>query len=161
MLRGDIADIRAADGNADAAYIPEGGDELGDCGFAAAGRPDERVDGSLAEGEIHAVQHFGFPIAEMNVAQFHGAALNRLRIRFRAGQFRRGQNVRHLPDDGADLGEIVGELHAADDRRDQPHGKEYDQHEFFRRQSAVFHQKPAMGRTVSSVAGMMFMANVK
>ena len=89
------------------------------------------------------MQHLGIAVAEMNAVQFNGAALRRLHIRFRAGQLRRGQNVRYLTDDRADLGQIVGVLHAADDRRDKSHGQDHDEDEFLRRQRSVFQQHPA------------------
>ena len=55
MLRGNMADIHAAHGNTAAAHIPEGCNQLGNGGFAAAGRANQCVDGSLPESEVDTV----------------------------------------------------------------------------------------------------------
>ena len=80
-----------------------------------------------------AVQHLGFAVAEMHAAQRYRAVLRRFPVFQRPRKLRSGQDACHLADDRAHLGQIVGELHAADQRSDKPHGKDYDQHEFFRR----------------------------
>ena len=146
MLRGNIADIHAAHGDTAAADIPEGCNQLGNGGFAAAGWANQCVDRSLAESNVNAVQHLGVVVAKVNVTQFHGAALRCLCVRFGAGQFRSSQNVRHLTDDGVHLGQIVCELHATDDGRDQSHRKNNNENEFLRRQRSVFQQQPADGQ---------------
>ena len=90
MLCGNAADVRAAHGDAAAAHIPEGGDELGNGGFAAAGGTDQRVDRSFREDQVNAVQHLGVIVAKVNVTQLHGAALRRFCVRFGARQLRGG-----------------------------------------------------------------------
>ena len=77
--------------------------------------------------------------------QLNGAAPWCLCVRFRAGQLRSGQDVRHLADNRADLGQIIGELHAADDGRDKPHGEDHNENEFLRCQRSVFQQQTADG----------------
>ena len=78
-------------------------------------------------------EHLGFAVAEMHAAQRYRAVLRRFPVFKRSRKFRSGQDAGHLADDRTHLGQIVGELHAADQRSDKPHGKDYDQHEFFRR----------------------------
>ena len=138
MLRGNIADIHAAHGDTAAADIPEGCNQLGNGGFTAAGGANQCVDRSLAESEVNAVQHLGIMISKVNIMQLYGAAARRLCVRFGAGELRGGKDIRHLTDDGSDLGQIVSELHAADDGCDQSHRKNDNEDEFFRRQCPVF-----------------------
>ena len=92
------------------------------------------------------MQHLGIIISEADIVQLNGAALRCLRIGLRAGQLLRGQNIRHLRDYRPDLGKVVGELHTADDRRDEPHREDHDEHELIRRQRSVFQQQPADGK---------------
>ena len=146
MLCRNIANICAAHGDTSAADIPKGCNEFCNRRLAAAGWADQCVDGSLAEGKVDTVQHLGIVVAEVNIMQFHCAALRCFRIRFGAGQRPGGQNVRHLADDRTDLRKIVGELHAADDRRNKTHRKDDNDNEFFRRQRSVFQQQPANGQ---------------
>ena len=96
MRRGNAADVRAAHGDAAILHIPECGDELGDGGFPAAGGADKGVDRTLTEREVYLVQHLRIIIAEADAVQRHSAALYRLRVRRRARELRRCQDIRHL-----------------------------------------------------------------
>ena len=79
----DFADVRAADCNCAAGYIPEGRNQLCNRRFSASRRTDERVDRSFAEGKAYPVQHLGVVIPKVNIVQRNGAALRRF-FRLRA-----------------------------------------------------------------------------
>ncbi len=69
ILREKMTNVHTADLNGTAADIPEGGNQLGNGGFAAAGRPYNGVDRACLHGHGHPVKHLLFMIGEAHILQ--------------------------------------------------------------------------------------------
>ena len=89
--------VRAAQGNAPAAYVEEAGDEVGYGGLAAAGRSHNRGNLPLGRGKGHASEGFNalfLVVGKGYVGKHHVSALNGLWLRGNR-QLRLGQNRVH------------------------------------------------------------------
>ena len=116
LFERDFADVLAADRYFSAPHVPHGGNELCNRRFAAARRPDERVDSSLPELEIYAVQDlFPLVVAEPEILALYGIVC-KFYLLFRADKLRLLQNGVYLPDDDAYLADVVAVTHDADER---------------------------------------------
>ena len=118
LFERDFADVLAADRYFSAPHVPHGGDELCNRRFAAARRPDERVDSSLPEFKIDAVQDlFPLVVTEPDVLSLYGIVC-KFYLVFRADKLRLLQNGIDLPNDDAYLADVVAVTHDADERRE-------------------------------------------
>src|SRR5699024_2571439 len=107
----DFADVLAAYGYFSAPHVPHGGDELCNRRFSAARRPDERVDCTLPELEIYAVQDlFALVVAKPDILALN-SIICKFNLLFGADKLRLLQNRIDLPDDDADLADIVAVTH--------------------------------------------------
>ena len=118
FLQRKLMDIRAADFNTAGGCIPEGRDQLGNGGLAAAGVTDDCIDAASLQFHADTVQNFLFVIAEMHVLKRDGIICRNCGTLLRTLKLRLCENARNLADNYIDFAKIIRIGHNGNNRPD-------------------------------------------